>query len=497
MRILTPDEAVLLIEDGWRVISGGFGCCGHPDSLTQALRRRFQETGHPRDLRLFFASGGGDKRGAGLDALALPGLIKEAVGGFWGFCPSLTAMACSGEISAHNWPQGVVSKMFSAIGAGEREMSSPIGLGTFIDPRLEGGVVSPHTSPLIELRGEGRDEALVYPALTPNCCLLRATAADARGNISMKRETSYMDALAQAIAVRNSGGIVIVQVEEIVARHDSLPEIQIPGMLVDYVVKTDEAHPASYGVPSDPRFISPGSCNGEGRGAEMSGAKSIIVERALEELQRFRGEHVNFGIGVPALIGAAARRRGIDNIWATIESGVVGGVPEEGLAFGASVHPDAIISQPALFDFYHGGGIAAAFLGFGEIDFYGNVNVSRFGDRMPGAGGFINISQSARAVIFCGTFTAKGLDVDRLDGRVIIRREGGVRKLVPNVTQRTFSAERARQLGQEVLYITERAVFRLGIDGLELIECYPGIEIGSVLSATGAKSAFAYASPLN
>jgi propionate CoA-transferase len=491
MNVIEASAAATLIQDGWRIIIGGFGCCGCPDTLIDAVGARFEESGHPRDLRLLFASGVGDKAGRGLDRLARSGLISEVVGGFWGFCPRLTSMARNDLIDGHNWPQGVISKLFSAIGAGEAQVTSKIGVGTFIDPRIEGGVIGSRSSSLVTVIGEGRDERLSFPALSPDCCLLRGTSSDERGNISMARETSWMDAVAQAIAVRNRGGIVIVQVEEIVDRHINLADVRIPGMLVDYVVLSTCGHPATYGKPMDARFSETGELgnipiNNEcGQGV----ARKIIIKRAFEELKKYRGFHVNLGIGIPAALGAYARSQGFDNIWLTIESGIVGGIPEDGLAFGASVYPDAIMDQPTLFDFYHGGGIEAAFLGFGEIDLAGNVNVSRFGARLPGAGGFINISQSARNVVFCGTLSTKGLLVEASANEMRIVREGEIPKLVSKVEQITFSAERAKLMGQNVLYICERAVFQLGANGIELIDCHPGINPEDVWSLLRSRHA--------
>lgn len=478
MKIVTARQAADLIEDGWRIIAGGFGCCGNPDSLTEAIRERFDETEHPKGIRLFFASGTGDKAGRGLDRLAVPGLVTEAIGGFWGFCPKLTDMALNDRLEGHNWPQGVMSKLFSAIGAGESAYETSIGLETFIDPRLEGGVIGTHT-PLVSLQQTAAGDRLSFPALRPDCCILRGTTSDGRGNISMEHETSWMDAVAQAVAVKNRGGIVIVQVEALIDRHTSLGSVKIPGMLVDYVVISNHSHPMTYGQPRNISLVRPGG--GRRRLHEpdvavtKTSAKDLIVRRAFNELRKYRGRHINLGIGIPAQLGAYATSQGFDDYWLTIESGTVGGIPQEGLSFGASAFAEAIMDQQTLFDFYHGGGIEAAFLGFGELDAEGNINVSRFGTRLPGAGGFINITQSARNLIFCGTFSTSGLQVEQSDERLRIIREGDIPKLVDRVQQITFSASRARQIGQKVLYITERAVFRLAEDGLEVVERCPGI----------------------
>lgn len=476
MKVITASEAASLIGDGWRVIPGGFGCCGHPDSLTQALRKRFLETGKPRGLKLFFASGAGDKQGKGLDALALEGLLSEAIGGFWGFCPALVEMARKQQIEAHNWPQGVMCKLFSTIASGNPGLLSKVGLGTFVDPRLEGGVIGGrHPSRISTMRVWG-NEYLFYPAPRIDCALLRGTVADSDGNISLEDETSYMDALAQALAARNSGGWVIVQVQQISEQKLLPAKVKIPGMLVDYVVLSEDKHPQTYGTTYDAAYTSHKAWVSDGQTqSALSLAKRRIVNRAARELRRHSGAHINLGIGIPALLGAEARAQGWDDYTLSIESGLIGGIPDEGLSFGASRNPTAIVEQSSLFDLYDGGGIDVAFLGFGEIDADGNVNVSRLGERLPGAGGFINISQAARKVVFCGTLTTGGVLLEEGSDGLSVKREGHIRKFLPHVKQLTFSAAQALQRGQEVLYITERAVFSLEREGLMLREIALGI----------------------
>ena len=476
MKVITANEAASLIGDGWRIIPGGFGCCGHPDSLTLALRQRFLETGKPRGLKLFFASGAGDKQGKGLDALALEGLLEEAIGGFWGFCPGLVDMARKQQIEAHNWPQGVMCKLFSTIASGNPGLLTKVGLGTFVDPRLEGGVIGGQHLSRVETMQLWGNEYLFYPAPKIDSALLRGSVADMSGNISLEDETSYMDALAQALATRNSGGMVIVQVQQLSKQQLSPAKVKIPGMLVDYVVLSKDEHPQTYGTAYDAAYTSHQVWEPEKQAlSTLSLAKQRIVNRAARELRRHPGAHVNLGIGIPALLGAEARAQGWDDYTLSIESGLIGGVPDEGLSFGASRNPTAILDQSSLFDLYDGGGIDVAFLGFGEIDADGNVNVSSLGERLPGAGGFINISQTARKVVFCGTLTTGGLRLEEGSDGLSVKQEGDIRKLRHQVKQLTFSAAQALRRGQEVLYITERAVFSLEQEGLMLREIAPGI----------------------
>ena len=483
MDIISASAAARLIQDNWTVVPGGFGSCGHPDTLTEALRDRFEDTGHPRNLSLLFGAGAGDKAGRGIDVLARPGLVSRAIGGFWGLCPALAGMARDGELEAHNWPQGVVSKLFGIIAAGEPGLLTHVGLDTFVDPELEGGVIDSRSSrPLVEkVRFNGRSQ-LFYPAQRVDCALLRGTACDRDGNITFGEETSHMDALAQAQAAHNCGGIVIVQVKELLdGPVADYRDVKIPGFLVDYVVLAPaNRHPQTYGTFFDPAYTGGAAGSAPEPRKTFPLAKRIVAHRAALELARHPRANVNLGIGIPALIGAQARALGLADFTLTVESGLVGGVPDEGLSFGAVRHPSAVIEQSALFDFYDGGGIDLAFLGFAQVDAGGNVNVSKFDGRIVGSGGFINISQSARHIVFCGTLTAGGLEVDIAGGRLRVLQEGRTCKFHAHVAQLTFNGRQAAAQGREVLYVTERAVFRLGAQRLELIELAPGIDVADI-----------------
>lgn len=483
MKIITAQQAASLIKENWCVIPGGFGSCGHPDYLTKALRNRFIDTGHPRNLSLLFGAGPGDKGGKGVDTLALPGLIAKVIGGFWGLCPGLAEMARSGLIEAHNWPQGVVSKLFSAIAGGAPGILTHVGLDTFIDPDLEGGVIDTKQSkPLVEKMSFKGRSYLFYPAQKVDCALLRGTACDPQGNVTFCEETSYMDALAQAQAAKNSGGIVIVQVKSLL--DTTIPnhrDVKIPGFLVDYVILApEEEHPQTYGTFFNPAYTGKSDDCPKVTNKPFPLAKKIISYRAALELTKHPGANVNLGIGIPALIGVQAQSLGLDNFTLTVESGLIGGIPDEGLSFGAVMHPRAVIEQSALFDFYDGGGIDVAFLGFAEVDSQGNVNVSKFGSKIVGSGGFINISQSAKKIVFCGTFRASGLEIDIVDGRLTIIKDGKIGKFRSHVSQLTFNGAAASAADKEVLFITERAVFSLVKGRLEMIEIAPGIDVGDI-----------------
>jgi propionate CoA-transferase len=478
-KVVTAADAAALINDGDTVTTSGFVGIGVPDELLSAIEARFLDTGHPRDLSLFFAAGQGDGKTRGLNRLGHQGLLKSVVGGHWGLIPKVAALAIQGKIRGWNLPQGCISQLYRDIAAGKPGMLSKVGLETFVDPRNGGGALNDiSTEAQVQLVEIGGEEVLFYPAHKLTVALLRGTTADEAGNVTMEREALTIDNLAQAMAVKNAGGVVIVQVERI-ARAKSLAarEVHIPGIFVDAVViASPENHLQTYRTAFSQAFTNR-IRTPEGENATIPlDARKVIARRCAFELP-VNGV-VNLGIGMPEGVASVAAEEGLlDHLTLTAEPGVIGGQPASGLDFGAAVNTDAVIPQNNQFDFYDGGGLDLACLGLAQADAQGNVNVSRFGPRLAGAGGFINISQNAHAVVFAGTFTAKGLEVDVGDGGIEIRTDGCTRKFLSQVEQVTFSGVRAARLGQSVIYVTERCVFELTPDGLELAEIAPGVDI--------------------
>jgi propionate CoA-transferase len=478
-KIVTLEDAIALIGDNDTVCVSGFVGIGTPECLLRGIEERFVSDQSPRDLSLLFAAAPGDGKDAGLNRIAKEGLIKRAIGGHWSLVPKLGAMAMQNKIAAYNLPLGCISQLYRDIAAGKPGMFSKVGLNTFADPRYDGGAINPiSTEKLVELKEIDGKDWLFYRAIPIDVALIRGTTADKFGNITMEREALTLDMLSIAMAAKNSGGVVIAQVERIAAHGSLAPkDVIIPGNLVDCVVIADaDEHRQTYSTQYDHAFS--GRLRGVVDELPPMGfdIRKFIARRATMELP-INGV-VNLGIGMPEGVGTVANEEGLlDHIMLTTEAGVLGGVPQSGLDFGAAINAESIIQTNQQFDFYDGGGLDMACLGMAEVDQNGNVNVSRFKDRFAGAGGFINISQNARKLVFVGTFTAKGLKVSAQDSALKIDQEGTVPKFIENVEQITFNGKYAASLGQDVLYVTERCVFKLTLEGLELVEVAPGIDV--------------------
>jgi propionate CoA-transferase len=478
-KIVSAIDAVSVIRDGDVVASSGWGGHGVAEGVLAAIEHRYITENSPTGLTVVWAGGQGDGAERGLNHLGHEGLLHRTIGGHYGLIPKIERLAIDEKIEAYNLPEGVLVHLFRNIASGSPGVLSTVGIGTFVDPRIEGGKVNKSaTEDIVELTHRGTEDWLFYKGFPVDVAIIRGTTADPLGNITTEKEAVSLEILHLAMAARASGGYVICQVER-VAESGSLDsrDVRVPGILVDAVVVADAAeHTQSWDTVYNPAM------SGELRVPIQSleplpvDARTVIARRAALELGA--DDVVNVGLGLPELVGRVAGEEDIhDLVTFTIDTGVIGGVPLSGFDFGAAINREALVDHASSFDFIDGGGLDTVFLGVAECDADGNVNVSRFGNRLAGCGGAINLTQRTSSVVFLTTFSSGGLDVVISDGALEIITEGRFGKFIDCVDQITFGAKLANANGQSITYITERCVFVLGPEGLVLTEIAPGIDI--------------------
>lgn len=479
-KIISAVEAANLIKDEDFVASTTNGLGGLPEEIIAAIGNRFLEEGHPKNITFAHSSGiGNGTEGRGSDHLAYEGLTKRLISGHTGNSPKMAKFAADGSVEAYLLPQGVMIHMYRATASKKPGVITKVGLNTYVDPRIQGAKVNDNTrEELIKLIKLDDEEYLHYPTLPINVTLLRGTTADTDGNITTEGEAVEFEQLPLANAARNNGGIVIVQVKSIAEAGSLKPkDVRVPGSLVDYIVVNENPkyHYQTMGTEYNPAFAGELRVPLDGIPQIPLNERKIIARRAAMEL--VPNSIVNLGIGMPAGVSNVASEEGIANqITLTLELGLFGGIPASGLNFGAAYNPGSIVPHDAMFDFYDGGGLDAAFLGAAQFDKYGNVNVSQFGSKVTGPGGFINISQSSKKIVFMGTFTVGGKANVR-DNKLEITNQGKAKKVVEEVQQITFSGKFASDNNLQVLFITERAVFDIYEGKLRLIEISPGVDL--------------------
>ncbi|GDY36398.1 acyl CoA:acetate/3-ketoacid CoA transferase [Acidovorax sp. NB1] len=491
MKIITAAQAGALIPDNATIFLGGLAVSSLPEEVLKGVEKNFLETGHPRNATTWACGAIGNSKDAGMVHFAHPGMIKRTVAGHFGQTGAeMMKMVFDGEVEAYNFPQGSLSHLTRHIASRSPGLLTKVGLGTFVDPRIEGGKLnSKSTEDLVKLVEFNGEEWLFYPAPKIDVAIIRGTVADENGNLTLDKEGVLLEQINIAHAAKACGGIVIAQVERIVKAGSLHPKsVKVPGVSVDYVVVSQpENHMQTITTQFNPALCGDVRVPVNSLEPMPLDERKVIARRSALEL--LPGAITNLGIGIPAGVPSVAAEEGVsDQFTLSVESGITGGIPAQLGDFGTAYNADAIIEQSLQFDFYDGGGLDASFLGLAQADNHGNVNVSKFNGRPVGCGGFVNITRATKNLVFCGTFTAGGLEVKVGDGQLTIVKEGRSRKFIEKVEQITFNGLDAAKREQNVLFVTERAVFHLTTEGLELTEIAPGVDLErDVLAHMGFK----------
>ncbi|MBM7649689.1 propionate CoA-transferase [Bacillus ectoiniformans] len=481
-KIISAEEAVKMIPNNATITIGGLISILCPEKVMAALGDRFSLTAEPKNLTVVtpVRVGWDPNESTGLEHVAQKGMLKRLISGSFNVkeSPKLTDMIKQNEIEAYNFSMGTLFQLIRSIAGGHPGLLTTAGLHTYVDPRQDGGKLNELTKEdvvrLLEIDGK---EHLFYPSFPIDVAIIRGTTADENGNITLEKEPATLSGLEMAMAAKASGGYVIAQVKRVTENKTLHPRsVEIPGILVDAIV-IDEEQSQSLLPDYDP------SWTGEVKKplAQLKktlplDAKKVILRRAAKEVEK--GSIINLGVGIPVdLPQLALEEEFFDDVTFSLEHGAIGGVPMGVEVFGAHSNPEAFVTSPQIFDFYQSGGLSATLLGFAQIDGTGNVNVSKFNGIFRGSGGFIDITHKTPKILFCGTLTSGGLKVSIDNGKMHIDQEGRHKKFIQTIEHMTFNAKQALEKGQEVLYVTERCVFRLENDGLLLIEYAPGIDV--------------------
>lgn len=492
-KVISKEQAAKMINNGDEIVWNSFGSLGFPEELCRVIGDKFLETGKPNNLSYFFATAGVWDDTRMIELMSYEGMVKKVITSHFTPILKIQKLVAENKIEGYNLPLGIISHLFRAAAGRKPGILSKVGLKTCMDPRNGGGAQNELSrGKIVDLMDVDGEEYLFYKTPKPDVALLRGTTADINGNITMEKEAAFLDPFATAMAAKANGGKVIVQVERLSGVESVARDVKIPGVIVDAIVVapgqdqtmienynptyTGEIRVPEEQVAKELEKVKELNVKNSGRKRERTLVHKVIARRAAKELT---GDAVvNLGVGIPEMIPEAAEQIGAaKDITLTVESGAIGGYPSSGISFGAAVNVEMLQDEAYQFDFYDGGGLDITFVGTLQVDEEGNVNVSRVGSNIIGVGGFINLSQSAKKVVYCFPFSSGGLNVEYKDNKLRILKEGKYKKFCKNVEQISASGELLRKSDQEIMYVTERCVFKLTEEGLKITEIAPGISL--------------------
>lgn len=480
---MTGEQAAQMIESGKTIATIGMTLVSASETILKALEQRFLETGAPNQLTLLHSCGQSD-RDRGIQHFAHEGMLARIVGGHWGLQPKIMKLIAENKLLAYNFPQGQFAQLYRSMAGGEPGKITKVGLGTFIDPRMGGGKMNELTKDapeLIDVVTIGGEEYLRYKPIPIDYCIIRGTRIDENGNLSTEEEAMSLEVFSAVMACKRFGGKVIAQAKyKVAANTIHCKQVTVPGVFIDAAVICPEPevdHRQTHSFAFNPAYCGNVRVPNDGESAIPLTVRKVIGRRAMMELSA--NDILNVGTGIPNdVVGPIIAEEGIsDDVTITVESGIYGGVPMGGIDFGIAKNNFALVRHDDQFDFYNGQGVDITFMGAGQIDAEGNVNATRLGPNPTGAGGFIDITTNAKHVVFCSTFTGKGLECDFAGGKLRIVKEGSLIKFVNQLQQVSYNGLIARKKGQKMHYVTERAVFELRPEGLVLTEIAEGIDL--------------------